>query len=293
MATLNKQVWIRQLMSKFYPETSFLEYVTNLSNLVENDKINLAEAGVDPNVLINNNTYPIAVSQRVDTPLEIELDKFETENTLIRKPDQAERAYQQLESVLMGHRNMLRITTAMKAAHAYAPQTNSEYTPVLETTGGNDGDGNKRLLVGDILRLKRRYDDLNYPLDKRFLVLTSRHLEDLLIEDLKTFKDIADVTNGQPKTFAGFKMLQFSNNATYNRTTLQKKSFGAVAAGSDGFCSFSFISEEVMKADGAVYMFAQVDDPKERATIVGFDKRFIAVPFRNKGIGAIVSAAAS
>jgi hypothetical protein len=32
------------------------------------------------------------------------------------------------------------------------------------------------------------------------------------------------------------------------------------------------------------------DDPKERASIVGFEKRFIAVPVRNKRPGAIVSA---
>ena len=44
-----------------------------------------------------------------------------------------------------------------------------------------------------------------------------------------------------------------------------------------------------MKADGDIYMYARVDDPEERATIVGFDKRFIALPIRGKGIGAIVS----
>ena len=47
-----------------------------------------------------------------------------------------------------------------------------------------------------------------------------------------------------------------------------------------------------MKADGEVYMYIRMDDPELRGTIVGFDKRFIAVPIRNKGIGAIVSAMA-
>ena len=36
-------------------------------------------------------------------------------------------------------------------------------------------------------------------------------------------------------------------------------------------------------------MYSKEDDPGERGTIVGFDKRFIAVPIRNKGLGAIVS----
>lgn len=44
-----------------------------------------------------------------------------------------------------------------------------------------------------------------------------------------------------------------------------------------------------MKADGTIDMFARIDDPEERGTIVGFQKRFIAMPIRNKGIGAIIT----
>ena len=96
---LNKQVWTTQLMSNFYPESSFLRYVKDFTTLVDNDIINMAEAGVDPNVLINNTTYPIKVVQRVDKPISIELDLFETENTLVRRPEVIEYSYDQLESV--------------------------------------------------------------------------------------------------------------------------------------------------------------------------------------------------
>lgn len=44
-----------------------------------------------------------------------------------------------------------------------------------------------------------------------------------------------------------------------------------------------------MKADGTVKMYGIDNDPRERGAIVGFDKRFICMPFRYKGIGAIVS----
>ena len=45
-----------------------------------------------------------------------------------------------------------------------------------------------------------------------------------------------------------------------------------------------------MKADGETYMYARYDDSEERGTVIGFDKRFIALSVRNKGIGAIISA---
>lgn len=291
MSTLNKQVWVSQLLQRLYPDTSFLNYVRDFSALVDNDKINLADCGVDPAVLVNNTTYPIAVNPRADTPLEITLDLLETENTLVRRPEVIEYAYDQLESVLMGHRNSLRAKAGVRAAHAYSPTGDTANTPVIDTTGADDGEGNKRLTIPNILKLKRRYDDMLYPFDGRFLVLCPRHIEDLILEDTKAFKDITDLQAGQPKRFAGFSILQTTQTATYNRTTGLKKPLGAVTAPSDGFSSFAFFSDEVMKADGPAHMYARTDDPEQRATIVGFDKRFVAVPLRNRGIGAIVSAA--
>ena len=119
---LQKEIWVNQIKENFYPDSSFLDFVRDFSAMVEFDAINIAEAGVDPEVLINSNTYPIRIKQRVDNNQRIELDKFETENTLVRRPEVIEYSYDQLESVLMGHRNTLRASTARKAAHAFAPQ---------------------------------------------------------------------------------------------------------------------------------------------------------------------------
>ena len=288
MATLNKQIWTKQLMKNFYPEASFLNYAKDFSSLVEYDKLHMAEVGIDPTVLINNTTYPIKVSERIDKPIEIELDLFETENTLIREPQAIELAYDKLESVIYGHKQSLRTNTFKKAAHAYAPDKDTEYTPVIQTTGIANADGYLSLTPTDILRLKRRYDDLDIPQDGRFLVLNPRHTEDLINFDMKIFKDITDYVSGTPKRFAGFNILEYSKTPVYDSVTLEKIAFDSVAP--DGlFSSFSFHKDEIMKADGQVKMYVDKDDPKERATIIGFEKRFIALPIRKKAIGAIVA----
>ncbi|WP_423127540.1 hypothetical protein [Gaoshiqia sp. Z1-71] len=291
MSGLRKEVWIKQILKNYYTDSSFLKYTKDFSPLVENDAINLAEAGVDPTVLINNSTYPINIYQRVDNPIRIELDLFETENTLVRYPEAIEYSYDQLESVIMGHRNTLRSATAQKAAHAFAPAGDTTETPVIKTTGEASSDGiRKRMKIVDILTMKERFDAFDVPLEDRFLVLHPFHLTDLILEDTKVFKDITDIVNGMPKRFAGFNILQFSKPATYDFITMQKKSFGAVPGANDTFCSFAYYKEEVMKADGALKMYRRDNDPEERGTIVGFDKRFIALPIRNKAVGAIVSA---
>ena len=119
MATLNKQVWVDQILEGFYPNSSFLKYAKDLSSLVDNDVINIAEAGVDPKVIINNITYPIPVGLRVDKPISFELDKFETENTVVIRPEVIEYSYDQLDSVIRGHRASLRTKTAAKAGNHF------------------------------------------------------------------------------------------------------------------------------------------------------------------------------
>ncbi len=289
MSTLNKQIWTDQIMKGFYPEPSFLNYAKDYSSLAEFDIINMADAGFDPNVLINNTTYPITITQRNDTPLSFELDLFETENTLVSSPEAVELAYDKMESVIYGHRMALQSKTALKAAHAFAPNQDTQFTPVIRTTGNDNGEGYKSITIQDILKLKRKFDLLDIPVDKRFLVLDPRHTEDLILHDLKSFKDITDFVNGTPKRFAGFNILEFTKNPTYNGATGVKNPFSAIPTANDVFSSFAFSGDEVMKADGTVKMYERVNDPELRGTVVGFDKRFIALPIRNKGIGAIVS----
>ena len=283
---LNKQVWTSQLMRNFYPEYLFLTYAQDFTNLVENDKIHIPEMGADPNVLINNITYPVAVTERVDIDQEITLDEFDTENTMVRNAEAVEMSYDKVESVIYGHKQTLGATTAEKAAHAYAPTGNTLNTPILVTTGEDNGEGFKRMLPKDILKLSKLWNKNDIPLDDRYLVLDPDHLEDLIEFDIKSFKDITDFVDGKPKRFGGFNILLFSKNPRYNDVTLVKSGFGSVTGAPS---SFAFHKKEVMKADGTIKMFATIDDPKERASIIGFNKRFVALPIRNKGIGAIVS----
>ncbi|MDB0601601.1 hypothetical protein PL373_11040 [Tenacibaculum maritimum] len=288
MSTLQKEVWTDQIAKNFYPEASFLKFAKDFSSLVEFNIINMADCGFDPDVLVNNTTYPIKIKNRQDTPLSFELDLFETENTLVRNPEAVEFAYNKMESVIYSHRMALLTKASKKAAHAFAPNQNTSNTPIITTTGVTK-DNRKRLTVEDILSLKSKFDLLDISLDKRYLVLDPRHSEDLILTDIKAFKDLTDFVNGKPKRLLGFNILEYTKTPTYNATTLEKEAFGSVPNTNSTFSSFAFSSDEVMKADGDIGMYERVNDPELRGTVVGFDKRFVALPLRNKGIGAIVS----
>ena len=288
---LNKQVWINQIKEGFYPSSIFLNKVVDLTDSVDNNIIHFPSAGIDPKVLINNTTYPIKTVGRDDTDNQLSLDKFETENTLVRRPDDIEYSYDKLESVIRQHRFTLQTCTARKAAHAFAPNEDTADTPIVATTGAVRN-GRKRMTFEDLLTLKERFDDALIPLEERYIILHPRHVTDLLLEDIKLFKEMTDIKDGEPTRFAGFGCFQFPYMPTFGFSDGKYTKIAYEAEQTEHFASVAFYAKEVMKADGDIYMYARYDDPEERGTILGFDKRFIALPIRNRGIGAIVSAKA-
>ena len=121
------------LMEGFYPDRSFLARSVDMTPMVEYNKINLAEAGVAPDVLVDNKDYPVPTMSRTDTPLELTLHTFDTKNTVVRNVEEMETAYAKMESVVRQHRNTLQAKTAAYAAHNWAPAKTAELTPAKAT----------------------------------------------------------------------------------------------------------------------------------------------------------------
>lgn len=253
--------------------------------------MHIASAGIDPDVIINNTTYPIGIIEREDEDNEISLDTFSTENTIVRNSQEIEYSYNKLESVIRQHRLTLSKAVATKAIHAFAPNGDTVNTPLVVTSGDNYS-GRKRLQFVDILNLKERFDTAEIPLDERYLVLHPKHVSDLLLSDIKLFKDLTNIKDGEPNKFAGFGIYSFAHMPTYklSEDVWTKTPFAAIKDDNDTFASVAFHAREVMRADGDCKMFSREDDPEQRGTIIGFDKRFVALPIRGKGIGAIISA---
>ncbi|OJX37174.1 MAG: hypothetical protein BGO87_12705 [Flavobacteriia bacterium 40-80] len=290
MAGLNKEIWLPDLMEGFYADDMFLSECRDMTAFVDNDTINLAEAGVNPDVLINNTSYPIATAQRADTALALPLDTYDTENTLIRAIETAELSYDKRSSVLFGHRMALRMRFMEYAAFRIAPATNGTYTPIITATGANNGSGNKRLTFADVLNLQRQFDEAEMPSEGRILVLSAQHRMDLQNEDRDLYNQLL-----KDKSLYGFKLYSLASKRLprYNKTTGAKVAWQATDAPStDVRASIAFHKDEVMRAQGTVDMFAREKDPDERGDKFGFQMRGLSMPIRNKGIAAIYSPAA-
>ncbi|MEQ8581214.1 MAG: hypothetical protein RIC30_09405 [Marinoscillum sp.] len=300
-AGVNKEIWLDFISENFYRVGSFLQNVVDWSAFVEYNTLNFADAGGDPDVLINNTTYPIATNQRTDTAKTIALDTYDTENTRVRNVEEMEASYDKLASVTRGHKNALMQKTHDKAIHGYGPAADSSVTPVLLTGGdataalladvGITGTF-KKFSLKDIARMKTKFDLNDWPTEGRCMVIHPLHQMDLIEENQNLFKAFADIASGRVLNLYGFNILPYSKTPIYTESTGAKKAFGAVdAAAADTISTIAFLETEVMKAEGEQEMFYKPKsiNTEQRADEIGFQKRFIALPIRGEGIAAMIS----
>lgn len=259
------------LMEGFYPDRTFLTRSVDMTAMVEYNKINLAEAGVAPDVLIDNTKFPVPTASRTDVALELPLHTFDTKNTVVRNVEEMETAYAKMESVVRQHRNTLQAKTAAYAANNWAPEEAKELTPVKTTTGPG------KISFEDILKMDAWFRSQDIDPATLVAVLNPYHLADLQLEDMKLYKAMLESN----KLF-GFSLYTFSQLPYYNQETGKKVAFGTAAAETDVQCSLFYSDQEVMRADGDIEVFAKYKDPGERGDVIGFQKRFTALPIRNK-----------
>lgn len=281
---IEKQIWIDAIMEGFMPDTSFLADSVDMSEFVDNNSINLAEAGVDPIVLIDNTNYPVATAARADLPLNLALHTFDTENTVVRNIEKKELAYNKVDSVVRSHKNALLKKESAFAAYNWCPTKNSDLTPVIGTLGAVNRAGYKALSFEDLLAMIAKYRMLDVDIADIVAVLHPIHHADLQAEDLKLYKNMLETG----KIF-GVSTKSFSKTATFDATTGQKKAMGAASAENDTISSLVYAKTHVMHAVGTTDVFSTLNDPGARGDILGYQQRFTALPIRGKYIGAIYS----
>lgn len=282
---IEKQIWIDLIKEGMIPDTSFLSRSVDMSELVDNNKINLAEAGVEPNVLIDNKVFPVPTASRTDIPLELPLHTFDTENTVVRNIEEKESSYAKMESVTRGHRTSLIRKTSAYAAYNWCPTQDGAFTPVMAATGQANKAGYKRVSFEDFLTMEAKFRSMDVDMNSLVAVLNAYHLADLMAEDMKLYREV--LASG--KLFS-FTLFTFNTTAMFDATTGQKKAFGAAAdPAKDAISSLVYCDTEVMRAAGTTEIFVKYKDPEQRGDVVGFQQRFTALPIRGKYIGAIYS----
>lgn len=287
-----KEVWTGELVKSLRRglEATWLDGIPDNSSLVENDVIHLVDVGVDPDVLINNTTYPIEIQALDDADIPVGLDKFQTTVTPITDDELYAISYDKMGRVKESHANSINDAKFMKAAHSMCALENSAKTPVLKTTGPRDAaTGRLKITTQDLVDLKKALDNLKVPASGRRLVLCTDHVNDLLEVD-QNFKEQYNINrnDGTVGRLYGFDIYEFVNNPVYT-TAGKKKAVGATPGTGEFQCSFAFYTQRVFKATGSTKMYFSPaeTDPEYQRNKINFRHYFICMP-KKADAGAVM-----
>lgn len=289
------EIWTGEMIKAFRtaPESlGWMQRIRSYNQYVNNDVIHFVAIGGDPVVLVNNTTYPLAITALTDADKPISLDKFSTEATPVTKDELHACSYDKMASVQERHRDALREKIAQRGIHAIAPDENATDIPVIKTTGASDGT-RKKMTFADLLNLKRQFDKMGIPTQDRVLVLCSDHVNDLLETEQK-FKEHYNInqTNGKICRMYGFDIYEYDGTPYYNMTTGKKLAWGAVPTATDARASVAFYAGRMMKAYGSTEFFHSEanKDPLYHRNLVNFEQYGICLPLSStKCRAAIVS----
>lgn len=287
------EVWTGEMVKALRSDNvaPWLDGLPDYSAYSENEIIHLVDIGADPNVLINNTTYPIPVVSVEDGDIPLSLDKFQTEATRVTDDELKAISYPKMQSVVERHREAISISKYRKAIHAFGPQTNTTNTPVIATTGANDN-GRRRITRADIILLKKRFDEAGVPTDGRRLVLCSDHIADLLMVDQKFADQYYNYTSGKIANLYSFQVFEYQSNPYYSNAGA-KLAFKATPSAGQYQASVAFYAPRMFKATGTTkfYYSDATTNPTMQESVCNFRHYFIALPKKQEAIGAIYSAA--
>lgn len=260
------EIWVPGIKENPIPDHSFVGASTDLSEYVSNNKLHLAEAGVEPGVHENyfdgnENALPLATI--TDIPNEVVLKTYSTEQTRHRNLQEIELQYNKQASVINRHKNSLAKNLGKRAAHAWAPAANNAFNKILQL-GANDS------VIDALIDIQLFYAQLDKTEGLNFC-LDPIHMAAIRKENVKLYKEIL-AEKGQ--TPYGFKIFSYTQNPIYTAAGA-KKAFGAVldAEAGDKRCSFAWCTDEVFRCFGDTEMYANQRDSGVQADTLSFAQR--------------------
>jgi hypothetical protein len=302
MAGVYREIWTGELVESFQPEieASFLSEIPDESRWVqssaggENQVIHLVDIGADPEVLINNTTYPIGYSTLADGDIAFQLDKFTTVATKVTDDELYAITYDKIAVVNKKHKNAILAKKFAKAIHALAPQANTVNTPVLGTSGATVA-GKKLATVNDVIDLGGALSAAGVPDDgNRILVLNTLHNTGIVKEVKDFYKDYLNIATGQLRPlFHGFKVYLYHKMPFYLAADNTKVSFGAVFNPAiHSTASVAFYAPDMFRAEGSTKMYYDQPDTQNQASAVNYRHYYLVSPKKARAIAALVTTTA-
>lgn len=300
-AELLKRIFESEIVPELFPNNTFMDQSINDDANVNGNSVEIQNSGTLPDVLVNNTTWPLAVSQRVDTP-----DQYiiETLNTLVTQVTDVESLIEagganKRASIVQQQASALRT----KAASRLIIDWLTGVTNKVPTTGTGSAatlpgaTGNRRAITQSDIQtgLEILMND-NIPVDeanKPILLIPARFYRDMMgienfIQADKLGTTNSPIITGQIGEVLGCRVVMRTLVGRFDATDSLKAEDAADAIG-DAHAALLYHPNFVRKAQGAFKFRINENQAEWGGTIMGSELRFGGSPARldRKGIVAI------
>lgn len=277
---LQKEVWVAGIQENPIPDNSFVFASTDKSEYVENNKLHLAEAGIEPDVHENyfaGSETDLPLATITDIPNEVVLNTYSTDRTRHRDLQEIELQYNKRLSVINRHKVALAKNMGIRAAFAWAPALDDANNKIITVGAGK--------FIDAVIDMQAFYNALDI-YDNLNICLTAEHMAKLKKEDLVLYKEVLNT-----KEMYGFKVYRYNKNALYTSLGV-KKPFGTVKGGTDKVCSFTWCSDETFRCFGDTKVYETIGAAASQADEISFAQRALVGNIRAsnpKYLGALLS----
>lgn len=225
MPGVNQDVWAAEIKEQLFPDNSIVHVSTDDDKYATAENVIIPVAGANPDVLLDNNTYPLTPVQRVDAIVEYPVQKLETVPTVIVGFEELSLSYDKRKSVMSSHVKSLNTKSATYCINKWSPSSSAGGT-IIRTSGDprpaivTGATGNRKLItLDDIIYAAELLDDADIDEDGRVVFFPSKMKNDLLrIADIRNRADfgIETLPNGYVSKIMGFKVMYRSLGGVYN-----------------------------------------------------------------------------
>ena len=282
MAGLQREVWVAGIKENPIPDHSFVSASVDMSEYVENNKLHLAEAGIEPGVhedYFAGNEDPLPLATINDIPNEVVLKTYSTEQTRHRDLQEIELQYNKRASVIVRHKNSLAKNIGKRASFAWTPAVTDAFNKVVQLGAGDS-------FTDAVIDMEAFYGehDIEGVLN---ICLDPKHMAMIRKEDKALYKEIK---SNKGADLYGFKIYGYSKNPLFTSAGV-KKPYGATVEAGDKRCSFMWVTDEVFRCFGDVNMYENLRDSGVQADTLSFAQRALVGKIRAnspKYLGAII-----
>lgn len=294
-AELLKRLFLAEIKPELFPNNGFMSQSVNDDAFVNNNTVELQNAGTIPDVIVDRTVLPAPIHQRDDVAHNYALEELTTDPTLIKDSEALVEmgGAQKRASVLLQHSRKQNTKMADRALVNWAlavatadkvPTTGAARPATAPSATGN----RKKITRADILNVLEVLALQDYEGGTLNAILAPAMYRDLFELDefihAEKLGSTQAVREGFIGRILGIDIWQRSRVLVTDASDVVKAE-GAAGAATDQLAALFWHSQAVRRAMGSVKVYIEIDKPGLYGSVFSTMVRFGAQKDRNDGKG--------